>query len=732
MNMGSPEGELRPAISDNELIQFAIDYQKKGQRLHAAELYQEVLRRVPIHRRALYMYGCLVQEDGQHEIAIDLFRRALAVSPKDPDLCCAVAKSLIEVGRYEEADVAIRRAIQLRSRPEYHLTLGVVREKQERIPEALSAFRHALKQNPVFADALYHLGTCYRLTGDLGLAATEFERALHVDPKHVPALTSLARIFRSLGRGAEIVPHLQRALSQAPGDPILGCAVGDIYQDGGAAGSAAAAYRNAIASDPSLAHAWYKLGCAETTQREYVSAIEAFQEALRLAPNWSQAEHNLGRARYELGQANEAMAHFRNCVVRDDLALSRAMAALIAPGVPREDNASILAIRRTWADRDLPKAVKPDSGPAPSRNAGRPIRIGYISSFFHRQNWMKPVWGLINQHDRSAFEIHLFSSVPASSIHAGYHPDARDHFHNISGSSNEEVSTLIRQLEIDILVDLNSYSDLQRLPLFMSRPAPAVVGWFNLYATSGMIGFDYLIGDDQVIPAEEECFYTEAILRIPGSYLTFEVNYPVPDVVDPPCTRNGQITFGSMASQIKITSDVVEAWSSILSRSPNSRLIVRNGALAAASSREFLLDLFSKNDVSRDRIQLKGPVEHFQFLKTYDEIDIALDTFPYNGGTTTTEAVWQGVPVVTFWGDRWASRTSASILRAGGLDEFVRTDIAAYISFAAELANSPETPQRLVSLRKQMRGQLLHSPVCDIKSFARGLERLYGTIFTAS
>ena len=727
--MGGPERQARASISDKELMQFALDFEKQGQSSRAAEVYQEVLRRVPVHRRALYMYACLLQEEGQHETAIDLFRRALAVSPKEPDHYGAVAKSLIELQRYKEADVAIRRAIQLRSRPEYHLTLGVLREKEGRIPEAISAFTHALKQNPVFADALHHLGICYRLTGDLGSAAAEFERALHADPKHLPALTSLARIFRSLGRGAEIIPHLERAQSHAPDDPNLQCTVGDIYQDGGAPGSAAAAYRKAIASDPGLAHAWYKLGCAETSQREYVSAIAAFEETLRLAPSWPQAEHNLGRARYELGQANEAMAHFRNCAARDDLALSRAMAALIAPGVPREDNASILALRRTWADRDLTHAAKPDSAPALSSNADRPMRIGYISSFFHRQNWMKPVWGLINQHDRSAFEIHLFASVPASSIRTGYRADARDHFHNISASSNDQVSTLIRQHQIDILVDLNSYSDMQRLPLFMSRPAPAVVGWFNLYATSGMSGFDYLIGDDQVIPPEEECFYTESILRVPGSYLTFEVNYPVPDVVDPPCTGNGRITFGSMASQIKITGEVVAAWSSILSRSPNSRLIIRNGALSAASSREFLYDLFSKNEVSRDRIQLEGPVEHFQFLQTYNEIDIALDTFPYNGGTTTTEAIWQGVPVVTFLGDRWVSRTSASILRAGGLGEFVRTDIADYISFAAELANSPETPQRLASLRRQMRSQLLHSPVCDTNIFARAIERLYWAIF---
>jgi predicted O-linked N-acetylglucosamine transferase (SPINDLY family) len=284
---------------------------------------------------------------------------------------------------------------------------------------------------------------------------------------------------------------------------------------------------------------------------------------------------------------------------------------------------------------------------------------------------------------------------------------------------------------IDLLVDLNSYSDMARLPLFNLRPAPVIVAWFNLYATSGLECFDYLIGDGEVIPAQEEPFYTERIQRVPGSYLTFVVNYPVPEVADPPCLRKSgkrAITFGSLASQNKITDHVVTAWSSILLESPESSLIVKNGALGCAASRKFLYNLFAKNGVPRERVILEGPAEHFDFLKAYDQIDIALDTFPYNGGTTTTEAIWQGVPVLTFWGDRWVSRTSASILRAGGLGEFVRADLGEYISFAVELANSPATPERLLALRRGMRSQLMNSQVCDIGAFAREIEKIYKQI----
>jgi predicted O-linked N-acetylglucosamine transferase (SPINDLY family) len=268
---------------------------------------------------------------------------------------------------------------------------------------------------------------------------------------------------------------------------------------------------------------------------------------------------------------------------------------------------------------------------------------------------------------------------------------------------------------------------MRRLPLFALRPAPIAIGWFNMYATTGMSGFDYLIGDKQVIPAEEDRFYSEIVLRVPGSYLTFEVNYPVPPVTSPPCLQKGAITFGSLASQYKITNEVVASWSRILEQSPNSSLIVKNAHLASPLSRRFVHSLFAKHGIGPEQVFLEGPEEHYEFLKAYGRIDIVLDTFPYNGGTSTTEAVWQGVPVISFHGDRWASRTSASILRAGGLEEFVARDREGYITSAVRWGTSPDSWQRLTELRSTMRSKLSASPVCDTFRFARAMEHIYKT-----
>jgi protein O-GlcNAc transferase len=718
-------------MDERELLSVGLDYHKKGELPAAADVYKELIRRNPDHAHALYLLGCLVRNTGNHLAAIDLLRRALAVSPKVPEYHHALALALIDSENYGEADSSLRRAIRLSSRPEFHNAMGVLQRKEGRLPEAIASFRHALKQDPAFAEAHYNLGNSHRLNGALEQAADSFRRAVAADGKFGYALAALGETLRLLKRSAEAIPYLEQAVELNPQDAELNYILGSAYHDAGQLSQAISAYHTALRSNPHLARAWYSVGCAELTRKEYVAAISYFEKALAEAPDWLEAEHNLARALFELGQTERALTHFRNCAARKELANSagaRGMVALIIPGAPNEDNSSILAARRAWAECDLACRDAFPTRPRPSEPGDGRLRIGYISSFFHRENWMKPVGSLIKQHDRSVFDIFVFSAAPASAMPSGYHLDSRDHFHDISRLGNEEVNLLIRRCRVDILIDLNGYSDMQRLPLFVLRPAPVIAGWFNLYATSGLYCFDYLIGDKEVISVTEEHFYSERICRVSGSYLTFEVGYPVPEVADPPCIANHTITFGSLASQIKITDRVVAAWSSILSRSPASSLIVRNGVLGSVASREFLHSMFAGYGIPRDRIRLEGPLEHFDFLRAYNEIDVALDTFPYNGGTTTTEAIWQGVPVVTFWGDRWVSRTSASILRAGGLSDFVRANVEDYIGFAVDLAKSPETPERLLALRRGMRAQLKNSRVCDTRAFAREMEMIYQQI----
>lgn len=484
------------------------------------------------------------------------------------------------------------------------------------------------------------------------------------------------------------------------------------------------AYQEVIRLNEHFYPAWYALGCALERKGDDAIALGCFRNALSLAPEHGETHHNLGKVLHKLGLTDKAMEMFRSALALGKGFLPRTAIATLIPGSPFATNNTVLEERRCWAETHLPP-LDPHKRFSRESAQTRRIKVGYLSSFFQSHNWMKPVWGLLNHHNRDRFEVFLYSDGPEAACRQCYQKHPMDRFHDITGLSNREAADLIETCELDILVDLNGYSRIDRLAVIALKPSPIIVGWFNLYATSGMACYDYLIGDDEVIPPEEEIFYTEKVLRVPGCYLTFEVLYPVPDVVDPPMLSSGHMTFGCLASQYKITEPVVEAWSRILVSAQDTRLFLKNATLNSGANREFLTQRFESHGVMRNRITMEGPADHFDYLAAYGHIDLALDTFPYNGGTTTSEALWQGVPVITFPGDRWAARQSTSINRAAGLGEFVCRDIDDYIRRAIALAKDPDTPVRLAELRRSMRGKLVHSSLCDTPNFAGNMESLY-------
>lgn len=478
---------------------------------------------------------------------------------------------------------------------------------------------------------------------------------------------------------------------------------------------AVAAYSEALKLDPRFFAAWYGSGCAFLQLQEFAASLESWRHALALNATHVPSLHNYAKALFQLGNIDAAIQHFHAAYELDGNPHSLSALATSIPASPLATASDILAARQHYA-----ATLPPPAPPQPTPHQG-PLRIGYLSSFFQSDHWMKPVWGLLNHHDRSRFELFLLSDAPRSAC-AGYQHHSSDHFLDISTLSNDEAAERIEQLHLDLLIDLNGYSQLDRLPLIARKPAPIVVGWFNLYATSGIPAYDYLIGDPHVIRPAEEPDYSETIARVPGSYLTFQVQYPVPEVSPPPSLANGYITFGCFASHHKLNPDVLAAWAEILHRAPSARLVLKNSLLHRPTVRQHLLDAFAALAIAPDRISCSGRAPHFDFLAAYADVDIALDPFPYNGGTTTMEALWQGVPVLCFDGDRWAARQGVSLLRNAGLEQFTAPDLPSYIDTAVDLAQNPEP---LAALRANMRQYLRQSPVCNSAAFARQMEALY-------
>jgi len=476
--------------------------------------------------------------------------------------------------------------------------------------------------------------------------------------------------------------------------------------------------------DPDLTTGAFRKGCRELAAGRYASALAVFESVVQTSPDSAAARHQLARASFALGHIEKATRGFRASLrIRKDVRVLRSLAT-IAPFDPTLDHAAVLRVRRAFGRAIGAGSAGRTEAPAVAGQARRILRVGYVSSFFDGDNWMKPVWGLIDQHDAGKVEVHLFSDTRRASAVRRRARASGARVHDISRLDNDAAACRIARTRLDVLVDLNHYSRPSRLPLYASRPAPIVVTWFNIFGTSGMPAFDALIGDPWVVRDGEERWYVEKIVRLPLSYLTFAVDYETPDVAPPPRFRSGTVTFGSLSSLYKINDGVVDAWAEILKRSPKSRLVVGNAHLGDPGNRAHTLARFAARGIDPGRVGLLGPAEHFDFLRNYDAIDLALDTFPYNGGTTTTEAIWQGVPVVAFRGDRWISRTSASLLENAGLEAFVAGDVRGYVETAVRWG-SEKRAAALAAMRRTMRGRLKASPVMDCARLARSIEDVY-------
>jgi protein O-GlcNAc transferase len=542
------------------------------------------------------------------------------------------------------------------------------------------------------------------------------------------ALLQQAEALLAAGPGDAALVLLTEAMQQYPEHAMLTCRHADALHMARQFERAADGYRHALMLDQGLVDAWYGLGNCLLSSGARGAATEALERAIFLRPDGAGIRCNLAEALFHLGRVDEAVRHYAEAADRgtpEVRTVALEALACIAPGAAILDNGKVLALRRLWAS-EMSQGIEPLA--TVPQDPRRKLRVGYISGFFGARNWMKPVFGVINQHDRLRFEIHLLSDGGDPAESSGYQDHEDDVVWPIADLSNEKLARSIVGAGLDVLVDLNSYSAQRRLPLFLYRPARRQIAWFNAYATTGISAFDYLVGDAAVVPPEEDGFYTERIHRVPGTYLAFSVDYPVPDVTPPPCIANGHITFGCLASSYKLTDATIDSWSHTLRAAPRARLLLKNSGLDDASNCDALLTRFARRGVAHDRLSLEGGDEHFGFLQAYGRIDIALDPFPYNGGTTTTEALWQGVPVLSFNGDRWASRTSRSLLLAADLPDWVRRDQADYVAAAIRLAVAPETPNQLAALRAGMRHRLLVNPVCDCKALCRELEHLYLSI----
>jgi predicted O-linked N-acetylglucosamine transferase (SPINDLY family)/GT2 family glycosyltransferase len=666
-----------------------------GAALHGLGRFEEAHT---CHRRALALapadglvlnnLGITLMDLARTDEAADAFRGALAADPGDPATITNLGAALQRLYRTAEAEALHREALRLRSDlPQVHHNLGIVLEAQRRHDEAEASYRQALWLNPNFARSWHSLGDLLQARGRLDDAAGAYRRVLALQPDNSTIHCRLGQALLGLNRTSEALDCCREACRLGPDNAEATNDLGNVYQALGQLDEAAAAYERA------------------------------------LRPGWSVPRYNLGVARCAQGRLEDARAAFAQAQ-RDNPADAVAHSTAVAARHydPQANAAVLLAEAMDWAERHTPEGPFPTHANDPDPDPGRRLRVGYVSPDFRNHAVAFFLQPILAHHDPAAVEVFCYAEVPAPDARTAELRRLAHQWRDTAGLSHEELAALIRRDGIDVLVDLAGHLSHNRLLTFALRPAPIQVSYLGYPGTTGLDAIDYRLVDAVTDLPGELSWHTEELVQLPGPFCCYAPPPGVPLETGVPSARTRTITFGSLHKLEKLNPAVVNLWCTILRDVPGARLLLCRNTLQGPTA-DYWLDQFARRGIEAGRVEARRvEAVNMGHLRAYSEIDVALDTFPWSGHTTACEALWMGVPVVTLRGGRHAGRMTASVLTHAGLADLVAATSDEYRRLAAELARD-ET--RRAELRRTLREQLLTSPLCDGKTFTRGLEAAY-------
>jgi protein O-GlcNAc transferase len=782
---------MQPSTLQQSLM-TAMQHQQANRLEEAEKLYRQILAQHPNSADALHLLGVLSAQLGRHQEGVKLIRQAIANRPTVAGYHSNLGHALFASKHFEEAADAYREAAKLNPKDaDIQKDLGISLKELGRFEEALSCARDALTLNPKSAKATYLMGTIFQSQGDLDAASDAYRRAGDLEPNSAPAQNDLGNAFRSMGRHDDAIAHYRRTLTIQPNFPEAVSALADVLLEAGRMDEAIAEYQKAIVLRPQKAENYNDLAVALRGRRRFDEALAAIDKALALHPNsalfWCNrggllrdlrrlqdavasirralqldpnlfaAHLNLATTLLELGKIDQAMESARKSVELDprsseahnilaslfkesgqiENAIDEFDRALeIDPGNAivrsnkvyslefdlRCDAAKLFAEARLWNELHALPFEKSIRRHENNRSPDRPLRVGYVSPGFcnHAESFF--VIPLLEKHDRNQYEIHCYSD--GSRIDAiTERIKAVVHVWHISlGSNNEDLADQIRRDRIDILVDLSMHMTQNRLLMFAQKPAPVQVAWLAYPGGTGLDAMDYRISDPWIDPPESIARYAEKTIHLPETWVCYD---PLCDIPAATPRAEGPIRFGSINNPCKLNDPLLRLWSRVMQAVSDSHLLL----LAFDSEhRHRLTEFFRAQGIAESRVGFFSRSPRKDYLRLYDQIDICLDPLPYNGITTTCDALWMGVPVVTLTGQTAGGRGAASILANAELKDLIADNPEQFVRLASTLAS--DAP-RLADLRKSLRDRFTRSPIMDAPRFAKAMEAAYRRMWHA-
>lgn len=697
-------------------------------------------------------------KNNQLQESMALLSQVCKTSRKDDEAWFYLGAVHGRLGCNQDAAECFRRAITLQpGNAMSHFNLGTALQGQGKLSEAIACHRRALTLQPDFLPACNSLGSALRMQGQLEEAEDCFKKVLRQEPDSQEVLNQLGAIYAARENHMEALICFQKALRIQPGYVDALNNYGVVLRATGKYKEAAAAFKEALTRKPDYAEAYSNLGMVLEDQHQHIEAEQYFRKALTINPRYKDAHNNLGLALLFQWRLGEAIASFQQAISIDS-GLAEAYANLgLAQQVSGGIDVAIDSFRKAldlkpgyykahvnilfcmnYSEKYEPSFVfhehrqweskyghKPIANPCPdNQDSERCLRIGYVSPDLHSHPVAFFFEPLLANHDPEKFETYCYAEVRRPDAVTERLRSLAGHWRSTRGLSDREVADQIHNDRIDILVDLAGHTGDSRLLVFTHKPAPVQVTYLGYPNTTGLSSVDYRLTDGWADPPGlTDEYHSEELVRLPHGFLCYQPPPDAPAVTPVPSLTNGYITFGSFNNLSKVTPEVISLWSRLLNALPDSRLVLKNNSLSDVNSRDHYFSLFKKHGIDQDRVQLLGRLPTLnEHLALYNNIDIALDTFPYNGTTTTCEVLWMGVPVIALAGQVHAGRVGVSLLSQLDLDDLIGNDQESYLKIAIDLARDTD---RLSLFRGSLRGKMENSTLCNGKNFSRDVENAF-------
>ena len=658
--------------------------------------YKKAVKIKPNYYEAYNNLGVLYKKIKDYPSALKSIYKALDITVNSPQVFNSLASLYFELKDYQKSLRYFEKVLSIDPyNIEAYNNLSVIFEKKESYKNAERLLKKAIKISPDYYLTYYNLGNLFAKMNKYNLAKKAFERSIELNPSFINAFDNLAYLYNLFNKFSKAAKISKKSIKIDPNNPI----------------------------------SFNNLGYALKGQKKYNKSKSFLEIAIKLNPDYAEAHCNLGRIFIILGNYEYAIDHLKksiNCEIKKNQNISRFFIIFLfnlnySPNSSAEEVFSYyqqfdhkfgLPLQKEW--QPFPLIKEPKSK----------LKIGYVSPDFKKHSVQHHLSPVLANHNHDQFEIYAFAELSEEDPITQQYKSYVDHWIPTQGLSDEEMVQKIRELQIDILVDLAGHTKDNRLLVFARKPAPVSLTWLGYGYTTGLSAIDYFLTDKITVPKGSEHLFSEQIWQLNHyGHCCYQEQLDMGDVGPLPALDKGHITFGTLTRAIRINDRVIKAWSQILKRVKHSKLVINSADFSHYKTKRMIISKFEEYGVKQNRLEVGYQSPPWDTMR---QIDIALDCFPHNSGTTLIEHLYMGNPFVTYSNRPSVGKIGASILTALGREEWVAYSEQEYIDKAIALATDTK---KLASIRSSLREEMKRSPIMDHKGFVLELERTYQSMW---